>query len=201
MTSVKKKLAIIASILFISNICIAQQSDTSTPKISMNPSFQSESAPILWWVHLALGAGSLGDDTPAAYGGGFSVQYLHNVLSCRILSCAGADATNTPHRSLIDAGLLYGYGWYSTLWFLNGSVGLSFISLRDSIEVGQTRDTPSRKIFGATTNQTIGASWQVNIFSKFTSTSNFGLGIMIGGDINKFRSFMAILLTIEVGMF
>ena len=103
---------------------------------------------------------------------------------------------------MFDAGLLCGYGGHSTLCFASASVGLAYVFVNQRIFVRQdTTNTFSKDIYKSEISYNIGIPWQAHLFTKFSELSKTGIGLTIGGNINKSRSLFYVLFSLEIGTF
>jgi hypothetical protein len=160
---------------------------------------QEEKNPKAYWLGLAFGGVNIDDEAPMAVAAIFNVQYSHNLFSARVVSGSGFQENKLPHEKIFDAGLLYGYGIHDSLWYANISAGLAYVTATKRNYMGQdTSGAFPVDIYEAEKVKAVGIPWQIQIFSKFSSSSKIGLGLFVCGDINKPRSFFSIQISLDV---
>ena len=153
----------------------------------------------LYWLSFAYGSCNIDDELPILLGGAVTADLDHNVLTARIVYGSGQQANKLPHEQIFDVGLLYGYSIDGQLWHLNASVGLGFTYAVKRIFDHQDSGAVSPiDIYRSESKQSIGLPWQIQVFSKFSESSKFGLGLELLGDINAYRSFVGFMFTLLV---
>ncbi len=155
-----------------------------------------------WWVTVGFGAGYVTnyDDHFVTFQASFSRKLSHHLITGRFASGIGDNMVRFPRPAFIDIGAMYGFTIDNNLWFLNLSVGLSYIRIKKRILRGQ-QDYGSYMVdvYGSETSGTIGMPWQWQIFSWFTETSRIGLGFAVGGNVNSIQSDLFLHLCMTFG--
>lgn len=161
-----------------------------------------------FWVALGFGPSvTIEDEMPYALCAILNGEYLHHFFSARIIYAAGnpridyyaGNQVILPYEENFDTGVLYGYGAHNSLWFFNAAIGLAYTSVTKKkfyVKPGIPYD-----VFRVEASYGIGLPWQIQIFSKFTKYSAFGMGLSICGNVNKFQSFLNIIYALEVGLY
>lgn len=178
----------------IRNSAVAIESDTTYTKYSDS----TEPSHIQKWATIGLAAGSMHKDDYMGIMGGYDVQLHHHLFTIRFIGGKSGYEDYYEMERFFETGLLYGYGVNNSLWYANISAGLAYISMARNIFSSSSGGTTSSKVkIGEEKLKGIGLPWQGRIFSKFSDSSNAGMGITLCGNVNQFGSFWALLLTIE----
>ena len=177
---------------------LAQGKDNLKEKNTTDTISRFKSPPSVYWITLGYGACvTIDDEAPVSFCTILNAQYNHHVFSARVVYGSGQQTNKLPHEEVFDAGILYGYGKYDSLWFVNASIGLAytFVTKRIYLAPGNAQTLPF-DVYRAERTKSIGLPWQLQAFSKFSASADFGLGIIFCGDINKLRSFLTVYLSL-----
>ena len=184
---------------------IDRRKDSLSTKVTNDSTSQIARPSIIYWVTLGLGSSASINDFAAAEGAVFYVKHNINFFSGRVIYSQGVQNITLPHEKTFDAGILYGIGFYRDLWFGNASIGVAYTattkSVFDHIDSSFSHSSGLVEINRAELFRGIGLAWQAQLFSKFSDSSDVGMGITVCGNVNKSFPFWMLLFSLEFGNF
>jgi hypothetical protein len=184
-------------------ILAAQDKNTAKISVSVDSMSISKTHPILWWLTLGYGVSSIIDASFAtALGAMLTISPSNFQFSVRVVHDNSGQDNKFPHQQVFDAGLLFGYGSHDSLWFWNTSIGVAYAhTIKRIYAYTDSSSVRPVDVYRATAATNIALALQAQYFSKFSSTSDSGLGGTLCIDINKAMSFWVLMLSLEIGIF
>ena len=189
---------------YSSNDIIGQQQDSSKALVKIDSLSQTKPWLTVFWVSLGIGSSATINDLAPAFTALFSVKKGPHFFSARVINSQGIQNITLPHEKTFDAGILYGIGFHRELWFGNASIGLAYTATTKSIfdHIDSTTSPVEKlEVDHAELFRGLGLAWQLQLFSKFSDSSDLGIGIIACGNINKSFPFWMLLFSLEFGNF
>lgn len=173
--------------------------DTLLVATSNDSTVASKKTPTQLWITLGFTGGHIQKEFLTGITAGVDYQLSHHLFSARLISGRSYQEDIQPVEKALEVGLLYGYGVNNSLWYANASVGLSYVSeTRRVFDHKEHVPNGEADVYRAEKYSGIGLPWQGRVFSKFSDSSNTGLGFALSGDVNKPGSFFFISLILEI---